>query len=178
MIDSIFTVGEPQFIEDVINNKDKRVALQQQLMSQYLEYTVVAVKLNIPGPIKNNQYLEKLFALVYKDFKQTIPKIIDEINWNINTGNEAFLIVDENARTIKQLAIEFENYATLGRLFDIDVMSHQSGHLSRSNFDMEPRKCLICGRPAKECARSRRHSVAELQAKISCLYAENIDGDI
>lgn len=177
MINDIFKVGKPQSIENVIDNKDRRSALQHQLINRYYNQTVIAIKLNIPGPIKNNQYLAKIFTTGYSDFKQLMPKIINEIGWDTYAGNEAFLIVDENAQIIKQLAIKFEDDGALGRLFDVDVMSKQSGHLSRSDFEMKSRKCLICNRPAKECARSRRHSVVELQANISALYAENIDGD-
>ena len=46
--------------------------------------------------------------------------------------------------------------------------------ISRRDLGQSPRKCFICDRPAKECARSRRHSVAEMQDYISELYVKNV----
>ena len=50
----------------------------------------------------------------------------------------------------------------LGRLFDIDVLDSEGHKLSRPQY----RPCLICGNQAQLCARTRRHTVAEMQAKI------------
>ncbi|MDO5336354.1 MAG: triphosphoribosyl-dephospho-CoA synthase CitG [Eubacteriales bacterium] len=35
--------------------------------------------------------------------------------------------------------------------------------VDRTELGLSPRRCLVCGRPAKECARSRTHSVEDLQ---------------
>ena len=44
----------------------------------------------------------------------------------------------------------------------MDVIGTDGEKLSRGVY----RKCLICGCQAQECARSRKHSVEELQDKI------------
>ena len=41
-------------------------------------------------------------------------------------------------------------------------ITYEEMKLSRGTY----RKCIICGCQAQECARSRKHSVEELQAKI------------
>ena len=102
-------------------------------------------------------------------------KVDYRLIWDVATGPEAFLILDGSAKDSKQAAIEFEDNDNLGRLFDIDVLNKQHGHYSRVELGMQTRKCLICNENAKECARSRKHSVAELQNKISEIYAEEID---
>ena len=72
---------------------------------------------------------------------------------------------------VKLLAVEFEDHDHLGRLFDVDVLhAGNQRALSRSDFQMPVRKCLLCDRDAKDCARSRRHSVLELQTRISEIY--------
>ena len=43
--------------------------------------------------------------------------------------------------------------------------------LGREVLGLPPRKCLLCGRPARECMRSRAHKTEELLAKISEMVA-------
>ncbi|MDY5959933.1 MAG: citrate lyase holo-[acyl-carrier protein] synthase, partial [Lactobacillus amylovorus] len=71
--------------------------------------------------------------------------------------------------------IYFEDHAELVVLFYADVLEkYKNAAISRRDLGPSPRKCFICDRPAKECARSRRHSVAEMQDYISELYAKNV----
>ncbi|MBR6901803.1 MAG: citrate lyase holo-[Synergistaceae bacterium] len=62
---------------------------------------------------------------------------------------------------------KIENENKFGRLFDIDVIDADGNKLSRKNF----RKCLICGKQAQECARSRTHSVKEMQEAVEKLLS-------
>lgn len=56
----------------------------------------------------------------------------------------------------------------LGLIFDMDVLDANGIKFSRPTY----RKCLLCDRQAQDCARSRRHSVSELQDKIGDLLME------
>ncbi|HAT54012.1 MAG TPA: citrate lyase holo-[acyl-carrier protein] synthase, partial [Lactobacillus sp.] len=177
MPENIFLNGTAQTIADVLQNKDDRVALQQNLAAKYPGRTIVALKMNIPGPIKNNEALAKLFTAGEAQWRSLMAQkqyaIIEDEHWERPTGMEAFYVVDAKADQVKRLAVSFEDDFALGRLFDADVLlTGESGlrALSRTNFAMPARTCLICGRPAKDCARSRRHSVDELQAHICPLY--------
>lgn len=92
-----------------------------------------------------------------------------------DTGCENFYILDLPIKKVKQTTIAFEDQAELGRLFDADVLvKDKNATISRRDLGPSPRKCFICDRPAKECARSRRHSVAEMQDYISELYVKNV----
>ena len=53
MLKTIFAEGKPQSIAEVLENKDERVKLQQEILQKFPEATLLDVKLNIPGPIKN-----------------------------------------------------------------------------------------------------------------------------
>ncbi|CAM2829589.1 citrate lyase holo-[acyl-carrier protein] synthase [Fructilactobacillus fructivorans] len=173
MKDNIFLNGEPLGIPAVLANKDKRAHLQIQLEKKYPEATIISIKLNIPGPIKNNQMINHLFDVGYRRLLRTQLyniKIIDKMGWNTNTGKEEFLVMNKNGSALKKLAIQFEDHDRLGRLFDVDVMDAHHSHYSRTDLDMAPRKCLICHHNAKECARNRTHSVEDLQKKISEIY--------
>ncbi|MFC6255044.1 citrate lyase holo-[acyl-carrier protein] synthase [Secundilactobacillus hailunensis] len=179
---AIFQTGQPQTITDVLDNRDARVALQQQLLKQSPTQTLIAIKLNIPGPIKNNDQLRRLFSAgmnrFYDQLKAQTRHFKTVAQWDKPTGNELFMTVELDPTAVKKLAVEFEDHDHLGRLFDVDVMHAGSSRaLSRSDFQMPVRKCLLCNREAKDCARSRRHSVLELQQRISEIYNAEFNSD-
>lgn len=62
--------GNPQNIAQVLAGKDYRVALQQAIFKKYPDATLVDINLNIPGPIKNNRYLIKLFDYGIKQLEE------------------------------------------------------------------------------------------------------------
>ncbi|QMU08654.1 citrate lyase holo-[acyl-carrier protein] synthase [Levilactobacillus suantsaii] len=171
MTPTTFATGDPQDIAAVLANKDHRAAYQRQLMTAHPDQTVLALKLNTPGPIKNNARITAAFDAGLAAFthdltrQQVTTTLVDR--WDNPTGPEAFLLSATDATTMKQLAVAFEDQHPLGRLFDIDVLtSHHEGPLSRQDNNLPQRRCFICNRPAKVCARSRAHSVLELQTAI------------
>ena len=172
----LFENGKPQSIPAVLANRDRRVALQNQLTAKHPDQTVIAAKLNIPGPIKNNQTIRDFFAAGLAVFeKQLAAKFQFRMaeQWlGESTGPERFYLVDGPAAQVKRLTTEFEEAQAAHRLFDLDVLSRQNNQtvsISRTELGLPKRQCLICGQPAKECARSRRHSVAELQDRVAAL---------
>lgn len=72
------------------------------------------------------------------------------------------LCVSASAEKIKDLTTQIEEKHPYGRLFDMDVIGTDGQKLSRPSY----RKCLICDCQAQECARSRKHTIAEMQDKI------------
>lgn len=177
MID-VFSKGVQQDIAHVLNNRDARVLEQKQLLNQVKSnQSLVSAKLNIPGPIKNNYYLADFFQKGLNIFLQGM-KVDYRLLWDVATGPEAFLIVDGDAQDVKKIAIEFEDSNEFGRLFDIDVLVVDDGYirpLSRQEFAQSERKCLMCDKPAKVCARSRTHSVEAMQAYINKLINKNLE---
>ncbi|RWR39028.1 citrate lyase holo-[acyl-carrier protein] synthase, partial [Pediococcus acidilactici] len=45
----LFNKGEVQSIEDILNDRDERVYVQNQLSRKYVVNSIVVIKLNIPG---------------------------------------------------------------------------------------------------------------------------------
>jgi len=177
MID-VFSEGREQDITHVLANRDARVN-EQQLLYRKLQdnQSLINAKLNIPGPIKNNFYLAALFNRGFEQFTANL-EIDQQIFWDVATGPEVFAIVNKDAKDIKQAAIKFEDDNEFGRLFDIDILIYKSDGLhplSRSEFKEPERKCLICDKPAKVCARSRTHSVTEMQQYINKLINNNLE---
>lgn len=168
---TIFTAGTPQTITDMLAARDQRVAYQQQLMTTHPQATIAAIKLNIPGPIKNNDALRRLFLAGVQRFEAELSIYTVAADWNHPAGNERFLILTTDFATSKRMAVAFEEQDPLGRLYDIDILQAGSQRaLSRTDLGLPKRRCLLCRREAKDCARSRRHSVAELQQKIMTMY--------
>ncbi len=81
----------------------------------------------------------------------------------------------ESSKVVKLSTILFEENNKIGRLFDADVLIKGKPALSRQELEYSSRRCYLCNRPAKECARSRRHSVEEMQRYISSLYAKYVN---
>lgn len=152
-------------IEEILLSRDKRVAIQQNLINTYNK-PVISFTMNIPGAIKTNSQIKKAFdygkELLLTQLKIENIEILDFIELNELTGNELFIALNEEAKKIKNLTIKIEETSEIGRIFDIDVIDKNFEKLSRKSF----RKCLICNSQAQECGRSRRHSVDELQKKI------------
>ncbi|PWG01111.1 citrate lyase holo-[acyl-carrier protein] synthase [Levilactobacillus bambusae] len=175
---SIFIRGKPQEITQVLTNKDARAAYQGSLMTCYPSNVIIAVKLNVPGPIKNNVELSRLFDQGLGDLLSDLARLnpVKIAIWDRPTGKEAFIRLTKGTlREAKTLGVHFEDRASLGRLFDVDIMSNGQT-LSRRDLHLPVRQCFLCQKPAKECARSRTHSIADLQAAISALYWSTIQG--
>ena len=88
---------------------------------------------------------------------------------------EFYRVLRADALRVKRACTEFEEGHPLGRLLDIDVVEMAGDTptpISRTALGMTPRRCFICNEEAKVCARSRRHTVLEMQEHIASLVAE------
>ena len=108
----------------------------------------------IAADARNGEAVSKIF--VAKGRPQDNPLIVHV------TGPEMLLCVSASAEKIKDLTTQIEENHPYGRLFDMDVIGTDGQKLSRPSY----RKCLICDCQAQECARSRKHTIAEMQDKI------------
>jgi len=179
MTTSIFETGTPVDIAEVLANKDRRAAFQRETLRADASQTLLAIKLNIPGPIKNNAAITQLFNRGVRELRASLTaneiSVEQLASWGTVAGNELFLRTTTAAAIVKKVAATFEDTTDLGRIFDVDVLDGTGHSWSRTELGAESRRCFICNRPAKECARSRRHSVAELQAYIDGLYQQTFD---
>lgn len=171
--------GPTVTIPAVLANRDHRAATQAQLLTQHPTQVVVAAKLNIPGPVKNSAAIQRLFTTgltalesQWRDAGQMFDRVTDWLA--APTGPEAFYRLVGDGPAIKATTVNFEERTAANRLFDLDVLVASAAgprSLSRQDSGQPARTCLICGRPAKDCGRSRRHSVATLQARVADLIS-------
>lgn len=61
--------------------------------------------------------------------------------------------------------VDLEESSKLARLYDIDII-YKNKDITREDLGKDGRKCIICGKKVASCARSRRHSVGEMQEYI------------
>ncbi|WP_176700218.1 MULTISPECIES: citrate lyase holo-[acyl-carrier protein] synthase [unclassified Gilliamella] len=161
-----FDDGTPINLEQMLLAKEKRVENQKQAMICY-KHPIISLSLVIPGAIKNSSGARYLFDEAIKTlhhcFLQNDIAIINEDHYHYITGSEAIIAIKCSANVLKKYCIDIENNHPLGRLWDIDVIDIVTQKsLSRSQFDNQPRQCLVCHKTAKLCGRAKRHSIDEI----------------
>ncbi len=154
-------------LPEMLDAREHRAFRQQELLQQY-HCTMICFTMNIAGPLKNNTLIFQGFELGKRLLKermqaQNIAPVYEE-SFSRETGNEAFYMVTEDPIRIKSITASIEDDSRLGRLFDMDVIRANGEKVERTEAGFAPRLCLICRKPAKECARSRTHSPEELQS--------------
>lgn len=157
--------GQEVTITDMMYCRDRRVQIQTELIEKYRK-PVISFCMNIPGPIKNTPLIQKGFESGKKALLEVLQKesveVLESCVFDEITGPEMLLCVSASAEKIKDLTTQIEETHPYGRLFDMDVIDTDGQKLSRPSY----RKCLICDCQAQECARSRKHTIAEMQDKI------------
>ncbi|WP_261858552.1 citrate lyase holo-[acyl-carrier protein] synthase [Photobacterium sanguinicancri] len=160
---------------DVMAFNDAIAELQCNWLSQY-GGVLVSFTVNMAGPIKVN----KASSVVFEQGCQAINHVCSNTPLNIINHHQIqthagfhYLIALNNAPdnnfdaiALKKQLIQLESTHPLGRLMDIDVLNGSLRPLSRSNIGLPSRRCIICDDDAKNCARSRRHSLQNLYMEI------------
>ena len=176
MFNSLFD-GAPVDIMQMLDARERRAHIQQQLLEQLNPCVLVSITLNIPGPVKNSEAITTVFASVISELDEALLpfKKLHQEDFSLPTGMEFYRVLRADALDVKRVCTEFEEGHPLGRLLDIDVVE-MAGEtptpISRTALGMPPRRCFICNEEAKVCARSRQHTVLEMQEHISSLVAE------
>lgn len=167
--------GEDVSLDMMLECRERRAHIQAEFIKIY-GCPVISFTMNIPGPVKTNAEIKKAFEIGknillerLKNFKINEIKINDIREFHEITGDELILSVTANAEILKNITVQIEEDENIkeARLFDMDVIDINYQKLSRPAF----RKCLICDRPAQVCARSRAHSISEMQKAVERLLS-------
>ena len=160
-------------LAQMLDARERRAQRQREVLDAY-RLPLISFTMNIAGPVKNGPEIRQGFRigtrLLLEQLRRVRAPIVFSEEVDEVTGCELRCAVRAKAEEIKRLTCEIEEKSRLGRLFDMDVLLPDGSQLQREI----PRKCLICGKPAKECARSRTHTVEELQARTKQLLDEAI----
>ena len=153
-------------LKELLDSRENRVWHQQELLDKY-GGILVSVTLNIPGPIKDKPEYQKVMEWGMEALLAAfgVNAIYSETRF-LKTGAEGYICLNglEKAEA-KYLAVIIESMSPKARLLDVDVMD-KDGAVSRGELGLDARKCLICDEDAKACARSQKHSMEELLAKV------------
>lgn len=136
--------------------REERARLQKALLRRFSK-PLICFTLNIPGPLKSDPEICRAFHRGVKLLRSRFA-ILHEALSLLDTGCEAIFVVEEDPAHLKIQCIAIEEADETGRLYDLDVLDREGRKLDRPH----PRTCLICCKPAYECARSRAHSIEEL----------------
>ena len=160
-------------LEDMLESKEDRAVYQSQLIDKY-KCPLVSFTVVMPGKIKQNKMTEKIFQKGTFSIENALGgyNIKYKNHRNKKTGPEGFYCVDLPLETLKRIMVEVEAGDKIGRLYDIDVIGIDKHPVSRSDYKMPERKCLICGDPAHVCSRSRKHTVDELLCEIERVLSD------
>ena len=161
-------------LPEMLDARERRANRQRELLGEYRK-PLISFTMNIAGPVKDSPLIRRGFDMGLRDLERVlavdrIPVLHREVIREY-TGSEAILVVDAPARQVKKLTWFLEENTPLGRLYDMDVLSPDGEKLQRET----PRRCLICGEVAVGCARSRTHSVAQLQEKTNEILTQAVD---
>lgn len=151
---------------EMLDARERRASRQQELLHKY-HSSLICFTMNIAGPVKNSPLILRGFQLGKRLLEERMDALhIKPVHFeecSEVTGNEAIYVLDQDPVSIKRITSDVEDGSDPGRLFDMDVLRKDGQKVDRTELGLSPRRCLVCGGPAKECARSRTHSVEELQ---------------
>lgn len=163
-------------LAEMLRARENRAQRQLSLIRRY-QKPLISLSMNIAGPIKTNAMIERAFlhglSVLRSQLYASKHNILKEEVELRKTGNEALLVVEGQLSKIKAICAEIEDFDSLGRLFDIDVLDGNQQKIERESLGQTRRTCLLCEKPAKECARNRSHSVEALWEKTQSLIEEH-----
>ena len=159
-------------LEQILESRDRRVQRQRSLLSLYNGKTLLCLTVMPPGPVKRSAMSLKIAAAAVEAVRSAFSPVFEELR-DLETGYEGYFIADMAPIDAKKLAVHLEETHSLGRLFDLDVIlslkkavfADGVRPLGREDLGLEPRKCIICGRPVRECMRERTHTTEDLLEK-------------
>lgn len=158
------------------NAREARYHRQLRMLEAH-NAPLISFTMNIAGPQKTSPLIYAGFRLARERILYQLSVLgtppLEECLTNAETGYEMLLSVDGNAFELKTMTTRLEEEATIGRLWDIDILDQNGQKLERTS----PRKCLLCQRDAALCARSRTHTAGELFIKAESILRQYFEED-
>ncbi|ABR49360.1 Apo-citrate lyase phosphoribosyl-dephospho-CoA transferase [Alkaliphilus metalliredigens QYMF] len=162
-------------LEKVLEAKEERATYQKQLIDNY-QLPLVSLTLNLPGGYFQytgwENVMEKAVIAIDKAFDNDVMFKDTRVGkW----GPEGFWVIDQLLENVKIGTIRIEDIHPLGRLFDIDVINKQGSSISRRDFHIKARKCMICNHDALDCYVGKKHTGEELKLKIDEMIDKGLE---
>ncbi len=163
-------------LPELLVSREQRALRQLEWLNSY-STPLISFTINMVGEVKNNHIARVAFEAGLKTIEVAMQDhqltLVAKQAWRADTGLEALIAVEDgDVQQLKNILIGFEQSHPLGRLFDLDVIDLSGRPVSRIEFSLPPRKCLVCSKDAKICARSRRHTLEEIIQTMSEMINE------
>ena len=164
-------------LDQLLQARDDRYARQLALTKEWPDRTLVCLTVVLPGPVKRDARSLKVAEAAVTAVREVLAPVYKEV-YDLETGYEGYFIVDGALLDVKKACCGIENEHPYGRLMDLDVIEPVGETVvpvSRDRVGEEPRRCLLCDRPARECMRAHTHSFGEIVQTIDKIlgFAEN-----
>ena len=164
-------------LEQLLKARDDRYARQLALTKEWPDRTLVCLTVVLPGPVKRDARSLKVAEAAVAAVQEVLRPEVHEL-YDLETGYEGYFLVDGALLDVKKACCEIENAHPYGRLMDLDVLEPVGETVvpvGRDRVGEEPRRCLLCGRPARECMRAHAHPYREIFRVIDRIlgFAEN-----
>ena len=165
-------------LEQLLEARDRRYAKQLALVKEWPDKTLVSMTVVLPGPVKRDARSLKVAEAAVEAVQEVLTPTYKELR-DLETGYEGYFLVDAPLLDVKKACCEIENEHPYGRLMDLDVLERVGDTVvpvSRERVGEQPRRCLLCDRPARECMRAHTHTPAEISAAIDRMlgFGENL----
>lgn len=157
----------------MLDARERRAACQRRLLAEADEgESLLSATLSIPGPHKTSAVFERVFDDIMAAADAALADVPVRRRTRLGgpAGPELMELVGLAPEELKRRMTGIEQDHPLGRLADLDVLGRGDAaprSVSRTELGLPPRRCLICDGEAKACARSRAHTVYEMQEKIA-----------
>ena len=176
-------------LEQLLQSRDNRAQHQKDLLGAHPGKSLLCLTVQLPGPEKRNACSLAVARAGVEAIRAAFSAEYEELR-DLETGYEAYFLVGLPPADAKRLACRIEDTHPLGRLMDIDVLSTFSAQnvdgmpnnpvastktaqiVDRAAMGLPPRRCLLCGNPARYCMRARTHTRQELLDKIEQMVTE------
>jgi holo-ACP synthase CitX len=164
-------------LDQLLEARDNRYARQLALTGKWPDRTLVCLTVVLPGPVKRDARSLKVAEAAVGAVRKVLAPVHQEL-YDLETGFEGYFIVDGPLLDVKKACCGIENKHPYGRLMDLDVIEPTGetvAPVSRDRVGEEPRRCLLCDRPARECMRAHTHGFGEIVQTIDKIlgFAEN-----
>lgn len=156
---------------DMLSARDERAKIHKKFLMMDTTSSLLCATMNIPGSIKTSEVLEDTFKKVIVELESTIKDMdsYPHLYRNNSSGYEFYLLVPLSKEKLKEIMVTIEENFYYGRLVDLDVLYMESNEvkvISRQELGYPKRQCFVCSKDAKVCARSKNHTLTEIQEKI------------
>lgn len=163
--------GPQVTLAEMLATRERRAAIQQEILQATDGAALVSATLNIPGPVKSSPLLVALFNQAMEQIEARLQDTTPLVNLyrEEKTGPEYYLLVGLNPKEVKKRMVDIEENHPYGRLLDLDILwleDDTKKSISRQELGLPSRRCYVCQQDAKICGRARKHSIEEMRQAI------------